>query len=109
MSGLLTTASQLMCPHGGTVSIVSSNSQVSAGGSPLARSSDTFMIAGCALSGNTPPTPCVTINWTAPNARSRVAGDFTLSQGSVGLCMSAAQVPQGQAIINMTQTQASGI
>ena len=37
MGALLTTASMMMCPHGGTVTAISSNTQATAGGSPLVR------------------------------------------------------------------------
>lgn len=37
MANLLTTTSVLMCPHGGTVTVTTQNSQVMAAGSPLVR------------------------------------------------------------------------
>ena len=50
MAGLLTTASTLMCPHGGTVTGVPSSARRSPlGGSPLVLATDTFTIAGCAF------------------------------------------------------------
>ncbi len=61
MSNLLTTASVLMCPHGGSVTATSSNTRAEAG-DYLVRMSDTFTIAGCAFalpSGT--PHPCVRI------------------------------------------------
>ena len=49
MPGFLTTASVMMCPHGGNVQAISGNTQVMAGGAPILRSSDTFIVAGCAF------------------------------------------------------------
>jgi hypothetical protein len=109
MGGLLTTASVLMCPHGGTVSIVSSNTQATAGGSPLVRPSDTFIIAGCPFTLPGPvPSPCVSVQWMQPDARSKAGGDFTLSEASVGMCLAATQAPQGTVLINTTQAKVTG-
>ncbi len=109
MPALLNTSSVMMCPHGGMVSVVSSNTRVQAGGAPVLRASDTFIIAGCALSAATPPQPCVTVNWVQPDARSQVMGDFTLSEESVGLCTAANQAVQGTVLILFTQPQVSGV
>ena len=62
MPALLTSASTMMCPHGGTVSVVSANTRMQAGGGFVLRSSDTFIIAGCALSALPTPQPCGTFN-----------------------------------------------
>jgi len=35
MPNLLTTASQVMCPHGGQATLTTSNTKVTAGGSPV--------------------------------------------------------------------------
>jgi len=109
MGGLLNTASMLMCPHGGTVSAVTTNTQVNAGGSPLVRASDTFIVAGCAFTlPPAVPSPCVSVQWVSPDTRSQAVGDFTLSEASVGLCLAATQAPQGTVIISNTQQQVTG-
>ena len=71
----LTTASVLMCPHGGSVSIVSANTRAKAAGAPIATASDTFMIAGCAftLPGPT-PSPCMQVQWIVPAMRLKAGG-----------------------------------
>jgi hypothetical protein len=99
----------MMCPHGGTVSAVSSNTRVQAAGGPVLRSSDTFIIAGCAFVLGTAPHPCVSVNWVQPDARSQVMGDFTLSQQSVGMCVAGDQAVQGTVLITSTQAQVSGL
>jgi hypothetical protein len=109
MGGLLTTASVLMCPHGGTVSAVTSNTRANAGGAPLVRVSDTFIIAGCPFTLPGPvPSPCVSVQWVSPDARSQAGGAFTLSEASVGLCLAATQAPQGTVLITSTQPQVTG-
>lgn len=107
MSNLLTTSSVLMCPHGGTVMIVSSNARAKAGDF-LVRSSDTFTIAGCPLNVAGAPHPCVRVQWVKSTLRCQAGGDFLLNHDSVGLCLAADQAPQGTVLIQSTQMRASG-
>ena len=109
MAGILTTSSMLMCPHGGTVSVISSNTHARAAGDFILRSSDTFVIAGCPLNVSGVLHPCVQIQWVQPDTRSKAAGDFTLSQQSVGLCVAGDKAVQGTATITSTQAKVSGI
>src|SRR5271157_2717445 len=95
MAGLLNASSTLMCPHGGTVSIVTSNSKVQGGGDFLVLSSDTFLIAGCPFTLGPAPHPCMQVQWVVPAARSQVQSNSTLTEESVGLCVAADQTPQG--------------
>ncbi len=111
MGALLTTASMLMCPHGGTVTAISANTQATAGGAPLVRATDTFTIAGCPfqLPGTPPiPSPCMTVQWMQTDTRSTAGGAPTLSRNSQGLCLAATQVPQGTVLIGTTQQQVTG-
>jgi hypothetical protein len=108
MPGFLTTESVMMCPHGGTVQAASSNISVLAGGAPILRSSDTFVIAGCAFIIGVVPHPCVTIQWVQPAEKSTIS-DPTLTLASVGLCQAADQAVQGPVIIASTQPSAQGL
>ena len=108
MAGLLTTSSSMMCPHGGTVSAISSNTKAKAGGDYILRSSDTFMIAGCALNVAGAPHPCMQVQWVQPALKSKAVGDFTLTAQSVGLCVAGDQAVQGTVLINSTQSKVSG-
>lgn len=102
----LTTASTLMCPHGGTVQVVSTNSRALAG-SPIAVAGD-MPIAGCPfqIPAAVPiPSPCVTARWIVPDMRVTAGGTPTLSQTSVALCFSAQQVPQGPVVVASSQTR----
>lgn len=94
----LTTASSLQCPHGGTVTIVSSNMRAKADSASIATMADTFTIAGCPFQlPTTPPTPspCLTVQWLVTDMRVKANGSLTLSSASQGLCLSGAQIPQG--------------
>jgi hypothetical protein len=108
MAPFLTSASQLMCPHGGTVTAVPQNQRAKAGGSPILRASDTFTIAGCPLNVSGAPHPCATVSWSQPAAKSKAAGDFALTAQSVGLCQAADQAAQGTVVVASTQQQAGG-
>ena len=74
----------------------------------MLRSADTFTIAGCpfVLPGGA-PSPCVVVQWIAPDQRVSAGGAATLSSGSVGLCLNAAQVPQGPVQVVATQARVS--
>jgi hypothetical protein len=110
-AALLTTASSLKCPHGGTVSIVSSNSKVLATAA-LALVSDTFTVSGCPfqipVGAGTVPHPCVRVQWTRTNTKTTVNGTPTLAEDSIGLCLAADQAPQGPVSVVQTQPAAIG-
>jgi len=111
-SPLLNTSSSLQCPHGGTVQIVTSNSKVKADGAFTAQSTDTFTIAGCPFQiPATPPipSPCMTVQWIVTNMRTKAVSTPMLIQSSSGLCLSAAQIPQGPVSIVQTQNKVSGM
>lgn len=104
MASTLTTSSQLKCPHGGTVSVTTSNTTTDAAGSKIVTAADTFTVSGCAFTLPGPkPSPCVRVQWVMPDVRVRVGGSPVLSQTSVGLCLSAESVPQGPVTVSTTQ------
>jgi hypothetical protein len=108
MAGLLNSSSVLLCPHGGTVSVVTSNTRVSAGGDPVVRASDSFLISGCPFALGPAPHPCVQVDWIVPAFRSQVDGDSTLTEDSIGLCLAADQAVQGLVQISFTQPEVAG-
>ena len=110
MPHLLTTASQLQCPHGGTVQIVSSNMKAKGDGAFIVRPSDTFTIVGCTFSiPGVGPHPCTTVKWVSPPAKVKADGADALHKDSTGLCQAADQAPQGTVMVLSTQSKASGI
>ena len=109
MPALLTSASTLMCPHGGTVTAVPGQTKASAG-SPVLRASDTFTVAGCPFTIPTAvPSPCVRVQWISSATRVQAGGDFVLHESSVGLCLAATQAPQGTVLIVSTQSPVEGV
>jgi hypothetical protein len=108
MSAPLTTASTLMCPHGGTIIATPGSTRASAG-APVLRGSDTFTIVACPFPPTGTPHPCVTVNWVLTAQRVRHGGDFVLNETSVGLCVAGDQAVQGTVQILATQPQVSGL
>ncbi len=108
MPPLLTTASVLMCPHGGTVTASPGASKATAD-AVLVRKGDSFSIAGCPFVIASAPHPCVSVNWIVAASRVKHAGDFVLTAGSVGLCIAGDQAPQGSVIVSSTQAKVSGL
>ncbi len=98
-----------ICPHGGQVTTISSNSRVLVGGQPVAVASDTFQVLGCAFTvPPAKPQPCVQVQWLVPALRVKVNGQPVVLQTSSGICLSAEQVPQGPPTIVATQPRVRG-
>jgi hypothetical protein len=108
VSGFLTTGSTLQCPHGGTVSITSTNTQVQAADGFILRSTDVFTISGCSFATPaTGPLPCATVQWVLTALQSQVLSEFNLTEDSVGLCMGAG--PPVPVMVTQTQSEDGGI
>lgn len=108
MPALLTTASTLMCPHGGTVTAVPSQTRATAG-APILLGSDTFLVAGCPFNVASAPSPCVTVQWIVTATRVQAGDGFVLNEASLGLCLAATQAPQGAVLIVQTQPRGEGL
>jgi hypothetical protein len=98
----------MMCPHGGQVMVVPSQSKVQTGGGFALLSSDTTTVAGCAFCVGPKPQPCLTVQWVAEATRVKVNGTGVLLQSSSGLCKSAEGIVQGTVLITSTQTKVGG-
>src|SRR4051812_9105367 len=107
MPGLLYHVSaSAICPHGGQVSVISSNARVLVSGMPVATMGYVYPIAGCVFTvppGK--PQPCVKVQWLVPAVRVLVNGQPPILQTSTGLCQSAEQIPQGPPVVIATQTR----
>ncbi len=107
---LLTTAATVRCPHGGTVQLSTANARVISGGAAVCLATDRHTVSGCPFtlpSGTS--SPCTTVQWSVPATLESLGGTPPLLQTSVGLCLSAAQVPQGPAVVVSTQTGVKGL
>jgi hypothetical protein len=97
-----------MCPHGGTVVAVPSNSKVSLGGDPIVLATDTFTVGGCSFAPVV-PSPCVQVQWIVSALRATADGEQPLTLESVGLCIAATGAPQGPVVIQVTQASVDGL
>jgi hypothetical protein len=102
MPSYLTTASQVMCPHGGHVTLTSINTTVKAWGAPVLLESDQHVVAGCAFTIGPKPSPCVRVQWSVGSTKT-AAGAKPLTEASVGTCYGPEGAPQGLAIVISTQ------
>lgn len=109
---VLTTAVQVTCLHQGHVTFTPSQTAVLASGMPVVTAADVNVVAGCALSGATPPSPCATIDFAlAASTRVFVYGKPVVLEPmgpGTGLCVSANQARQGTPVITTVQTRAAG-
>jgi hypothetical protein len=102
---VLTTASTIQCPHGGTAILITSNSKARAGAFALLET-DIHPVAGCPFTIGLKYSPCVRIEWSG-GATKVTAGAAVLVRSSIGKCYSPENAPQGVAIIANTQPKVS--
>ena len=98
-----------ICPHGGQVTVISTNARVLVSGMPVATMGDTYVVAGCAFTvppGK--PQPCIKVQWLVPAVRILINGLPPILQTSAGLCQSPEQIPQGPPTIVSTQVRVVG-
>jgi hypothetical protein len=107
-SHFLTTASKLLCPHGGTITASTSNLRVMADGSPIIRAFDMFTIAGCPEMRGTVPYPCVRVEWDTHAQRHTSQSDPSLTLESCGYCLAADGGMQGVVEVSSTQSRGAG-
>ena len=108
MIPILTTTSTVMCPHGGQALLLTTNTEALIDGAPALLQTDVHPIVGCPF---TPVaySPCVTIRWLTAATQTSVRNVPVLLQTSVGLCLNAAQAPQGTAIVVQVQQRGKGM
>jgi hypothetical protein len=99
----LTVTSTLACPHHGAVTVSTRNTRVKASGDFVARSTDTFHIAGCTYTIGSAPHPCVRVQWDVHAEHHLSQGAPSLTEDSVGYCLAADGAMQGAVVISSTQ------
>ena len=104
---LLTTQTVMLCPHGGHVQAVTTNTAATIDGAPLLLAADHLPVVGCAFALPGPkPSPCVRVRWLRGSGTTTVQGRAVLTAASVGLCESAEGAPQGPPVLVSTPPQA---
>jgi hypothetical protein len=109
MIPILTAASTVMCPHAGQAQLITSNTEWLIDGVPALLQTDVHPIVGCTFAPGGIYTPCIMIRWVNGATQMQLRGVPVLLQDSVGLCLNAAQVPQGTALVVQVQTRATGV
>lgn len=102
MAQALTSNATLTCPHGATISATATdNSSTMESGRPL-HPTDSFTISGCPFqipAAPSPiPSPCIQVVWVVPDVRVRSGRKPTLSTSSVGICIGATGLVQGNVV-----------
>lgn len=100
---VLTTQSQIICPHGGKAVLLTTQMHVQSG-SLLLLESDLHVVTGCPYVQGVVPTPCLLITWSAGSTAVSVQGVPVLVRSSKGSCWGPLGM-QGPATIAATQTQ----
>lgn len=109
MIPVLTTASSVTCPHGGTVTLTTANTVVQVDGAYALLQSDVHSVVGCPFTlPNGTPQPCMTVQWTSGATQNKVNQVAVLLQTSSGLCFSATGIPQGAPIVTQAQAKGTG-
>lgn len=98
---VVTSATTVMCGHGGSATHMPTQMRVRVSGSPVAVASDQHAVAGCSLSGSSGPF-CTVLAWTAPAARVTAGGTPVLIQSSVPVGVGPGVVVSGQMRVTAT-------
>jgi len=98
-----------MCPHGGTVTTISSNVRVTVTGMPVATMTDQYLVVGCAFVTVLVPTPCLRVQWLTSATRVLVNGLPPLTALSTGIAFLVTGAPGGPPLIVQTQPRVSGL
>lgn len=104
---VLTTASTVMCTHGGQGTLSTSNGKALAQGAPALLETDVHPVVGCPFTIGPKYSPCVRIEWSAGSKQVAVNGTPVLTRSSVGKCFGAEGAVQGVATIANTQPKVS--
>ncbi len=98
----LTTASTIMCTHGGQATLTTANTRVKAGAQILLET-DIHTVTGCPFTIGNKYSPCVRIEWSAGTSNVNVNNTPALVQSSMGTCYNAENAVQGVATVVNTQ------
>jgi hypothetical protein len=95
----------IACPHGGQGSVVPRAKRASLGGKPPLLVDDVTTVSGCSFNVSGSPSPCLSVRWQLPATKVSVESTAVLLSSSIGMCVNAAQAPQGTALVTGFQTK----
>jgi hypothetical protein len=88
--------------------LITTNTEGLVDAAPVLLQTDVHPIVGCPFT-SVAYSPCVSIRWITGATQTSIRSVPVLLQTSVGLCLNAAQAPQGAAIVVQVQQRAKGI
>ena len=110
---ILTIGSTVLCMHGGSAVLTTSNSKMMVDNLPALLETDVHSVAGCPfqipVGAGTKPSPCIRIEWSGGSAKIQVNGAGVLLQSSIGKCFSPEGAMQGIASIVNTQLKVGAL
>lgn len=102
---ILTTASVILCPHGGMVMhLRTGGSSELINGVPPMLLNDVYPVVGCPNAMGGAMSPCIRVEWVTASTSRFVNGVPVLIHTSVGVCYNASGAPQGAPVIASFQT-----
>jgi hypothetical protein len=108
---VLNISSTVLCMHGGSAILTTSNSKLMVDNVLALLESDVHSVAGCPfqipVGPGTKPSPCIRIEWSMGAMQMQVNGVGVLLQSSIGKCYSPEGAMQGVANIVNTQMKIS--
>ena len=108
---VLNTGSTVLCMHGASAILTTSNTRLMVDNMPALLESDIHSVAGCPfqipIGTGTKPSPCIRIEWSAGATQMQVNGVGVLVQSSIGKCYSPEGAMQGIASVVNTQMKVS--
>jgi len=104
---ILTTSSQIQCPHLGKLNLITKNTKIIVDGAATILETDVSQVFGCIFTTSAGPSPCKSVKWSCGTNRVTINGTPILIQTSIGTCYNSSQVPQGVATIISTQMKVS--
>ncbi len=105
----LTTASTIMCPHGGQATLMTSNTCASAQSAKILLEPDVHTVSGCPFTVGQKYSPCVRIEWSSGASKAAVNGTAVLLRSSIGRCLNGEGATQGVATVVNTQLKVSAL
>jgi hypothetical protein len=100
---IIQVGAQLLCPHGGMITVIPAGGQVTSDGAPLASIAATGVVAGCPNMGPPGLVPCTTVTWTVGAVRVTLNGVPALVATSLAVFNSVPPVPGVPATVLTTQ------
>ncbi len=107
-SPMIQVGAQLLCPHGGTITLIPAGVSVQSDGQPVASTSATGVVAGCTNTvASLGQVPCTTVTWTMGAVQVTLGGVPALLSTSLAVFNCSPPLPPLPATVIQTQNHAT--